>query len=599
MNSCINDLKKVLVIMNEMPIDFHSYYEIGFDLFKHESIRSLEVIKTLGLILNAKINIQKKNSFYVELASGRALSEFLSDSELDKIKYLAENLNHIPLRGRLYDVLWLYKKPRDRKFALGALQAFSSFEITSENWHRNVKECFYRSLYLPRFDTGDLYYNLIETKILDCFYNTNDSYLFCEVAEMISTNGLRVDDYELINKRLRKFAYLSRKKNDFQTSSRCLTILEGRYKKEINLGNTDHKCQLVNLAHARLLAEEGSNYEGLHAVSCYNEALKKFRASKITLREIYDVDDHISILKAKIRMQGKYAYESMSIIKTESIDISNEIKQTIERVSNKPDAVIALFSFCYAARPANKKYMIKSAIDNLRKYPIHTLFPSFVTDREGRVLAATNGVDLNGINDNEMEKIITPLSQDFAIYVSLQVQARIIPGLRTICEEHYIDYDLIMDLCRHCGFIPDNKVELFTQALQFGFENNFSASVHLLAPLLEDVIRRILYDYGEYTAIIDKHAKSTEVSIATLLDKEKAKEVFDENFLFELKMLLTNNIGSNLRNAAAHGLLDDDTANGGDVVYLWWRILRWVVLSVVIDQDEYKTIREEVISENL
>lgn len=28
-------------------------------------------------------------------------------------------------------------------------------------------------------------------------------------------------------------------------------------------------------------------------------------------------------------------------------------------------------------------------------------------------------------------------------------------------------------------------------------------------------------------------------------------------------MLLTNNIGSNLRNAVAHGLLDDDTASGG------------------------------------
>ncbi|HFX4591908.1 TPA: DUF4209 domain-containing protein, partial [Escherichia coli] len=138
---------------------------------------------------------------------------------------------------------------------------------------------------------------------------------------------------------------------------------------------------------------------------------------------------------------------------------------------------------------------------------------------------------------------------------------------------------------------------LFSQALHFGFEYNFSASVHLLAPLLEDIIRKILYDQGEYSAIIDKNAKSTEVSISTLLDKPKAKEVFDENFLFELKMLLTNNIGSNLRNAVAHGLLDDDTASGGDVVYLWWRILRWVMLSVVIGHNEYQELKNAPVIE--
>ncbi|EFO0783251.1 DUF4209 domain-containing protein, partial [Escherichia coli] len=189
------------------------------------------------------------------------------------------------------------------------------------------------------------------------------------------------------------------------------------------------------------------------------------------------------------------------------------------------------------------------------------------------------------------------LSQGFSIYVSLQIQARIAPALKQICEEYYIDYKVIKDLCEHCGFIPDSKMALFSQALHFGFEYNFSASVHLLAPLLEDIIRKILYDQGEYSAILDKNAKSTEVSISTLLDKPKAKEVFDENFLFELKMLLTNNIGSNLRNAVAHGLLDDDTASGGDVVYLWWRILRWVMLSVVIGHNEYQELKNAPVIE--
>ncbi|ENB3441849.1 DUF4209 domain-containing protein, partial [Escherichia coli] len=106
-----------------------------------------------------------------------------------------------------------------------------------------------------------------------------------------------------------------------------------RYKNDIFQGNGDHKCQLVNLYHARLLDEEGREYQGLHAVNCFNESLKKYKASKITLRGIFDVDEAITALKAMIRKEGKHAYESMAIIKTEPLDISVEVNRAIELVS--------------------------------------------------------------------------------------------------------------------------------------------------------------------------------------------------------------------------------------------------------------------------
>lgn len=62
---------------------------------------------------------------------------------------------------------------------------------------------------------------------------------------------------------------------------RCLTILYERYKNDIFQGNGDHKCQLVNLYHARLLDEEGREYQGLHAVNCFNESLKNIKHQKL------------------------------------------------------------------------------------------------------------------------------------------------------------------------------------------------------------------------------------------------------------------------------------------------------------------------------
>ncbi|EEW1145478.1 DUF4209 domain-containing protein [Escherichia coli] len=599
MKKDIKEMESMIDIINACSMDINSYGDISYYLLVHKENSSSDLFKKINTILNSRMHLKKKNTFYVEPSTGKNLSDLLSEDDLDNIAFLAEKITHLPVRGRLYDVLWLYKKPRQRNFASEALNAFSSLDIKEDNWYGYVKDVFYRALYLPKFTQEFSAYDVIESKIMACFHETNNPYLFCEMADIITSNSIKNEDDVLINKAIRTFIYKSKKSKDYVSAYRCLTTLYERYKNDIFQGNGDHKCQLVNLYHARLLDEEGREYQGLHAVNCFNESLKKYKASKITLRGIFDVDEAITALKAMIRKEGKHAYESMTIIKTEPLDISVEVNRAIELVSEQKDIIHSLYNFCFIAHPVNKKRMIKDAVDSIRNHPFQSIFPSIVTDRDGRVLAKTNGVEIDELKDEgySLENIIIPLSQGFSIYISLQIQARIAPALKQICEEYYIDYKVIKDLCEHCGFIPDSKIALFSQALHFGFEYNFSASVHLLAPLLEDIIRKILYDQGEYSAIIDKNAKSTEVSISTLLDKPKAKEVFDENFLFELKMLLTNNIGSNLRNAVAHGLLDDDTASGGDVVYLWWRILRWVMLSVVIGHNEYQELKNAPVIE--
>lgn len=75
--------------------------------------------------------------------------------------------------------------------------------------------------------------------------------------------------------------------------------------------------------------------------------MKKYKASKITLRGIFDVDEAITALKAMIRKEGKHAYESMAIIKTEPLDISVEVNRAIELVSEQKDIIHSLLQFLF------------------------------------------------------------------------------------------------------------------------------------------------------------------------------------------------------------------------------------------------------------
>ncbi|HAX2394897.1 TPA: DUF4209 domain-containing protein, partial [Escherichia coli] len=129
------------------------------------------------------------NTFYVEPSTGKNLSDLLSEDDLDNIAFLAEKITHLPVRGRLYDVLWLYKKPRQRDFASEALNAFSSLDIKEDNWYGYVKDVFYRALYLPKFTQEFSAYDVIESKIMACFHETNNPYLFCEMADIITSNS--------------------------------------------------------------------------------------------------------------------------------------------------------------------------------------------------------------------------------------------------------------------------------------------------------------------------------------------------------------------------------------------------------------------------
>jgi len=91
-------------------------------------------------------------------------------------------------------------------------------------------------------------------------------------------------------------------------------------------------------------------------------------------------------------------------------------------------------------------------------------------------------------------------------------------------------------------------------------------------------VRTVLKKAGVVTSKIDMRNVEQERVLGALLDMDEAERVFGRDLIFDLRGLLVEKFGSNMRNELAHGLLDLDDFKGPDAEYLWWCALRLMFL---------------------
>jgi Domain of unknown function (DUF4209) len=110
-------------------------------------------------------------------------------------------------------------------------------------------------------------------------------------------------------------------------------------------------------------------------------------------------------------------------------------------------------------------------------------------------------------------------------------------------------------------------------------------ATHLLIPQVEHSIRVLLANAGVITSSLATGGIQNEYNLnQTLVDEKFAgplTKILGEDLVFDLRGLLIEHGGSNLRNRVAHGLLDDGEFDSAVAVYLWWLVLRLCCLPII------------------
>ena len=160
--------------------------------------------------------------------------------------------------------------------------------------------------------------------------------------------------------------------------------------------------------------------------------------------------------------------------------------------------------------------------------------------------------------------------------VSVAVQAQILPALNVLTLEHRLREIDFIELARQSPIVPRGREVLFGKALAQGFNQEFATSLHLITPQIEHMVRFHLKAAGVITTNLDQDGIETENGLSALMDLPKTVEIFGEDLTYEIKALFCDQLGPNLRNNIAHGLLDDQECHSVDSVYAWWLGLKLV-----------------------
>jgi hypothetical protein len=143
-----------------------------------------------------------------------------------------------------------------------------------------------------------------------------------------------------------------------------------------------------------------------------------------------------------------------------------------------------------------------------------------------------------------------------------------------IVEEHPVRIDQLKFLVASNPFIPPGHGGIYLRGLHAGLFGDWLIAVHLLVPQLEASIRWVFDQRGIVTSKVEVDGIQPERLLGKLLYHEQMGPVFGAKRTFNLRGLLVEKFGYNLRNDMAHGFVSEQNFFSAAAPILWWLTLQ-------------------------
>jgi hypothetical protein len=218
---------------------------------------------------------------------------------------------------------------------------------------------------------------------------------------------------------------------------------------------------------------------------------------------------------------------------------------------------------------------------------MQSLFPRVYLNAMGKVIARQP--------TNPEESLQADMFGNASMSRLIHVQALVEPARQQINLEHNIRADDFLPFIYNNPLVPAGREYIIARGLYAGMHGDFLTAVHFLIPQMEASIRYILAQMGLISSGFDDDGIQDEYSLNRLLSasefSEPLSKALGEDFAFDLRGLLVERFGANLRNDMAHGLIDHDSFYSPQGCYLWWLTLRLYSLPTVarLRKDEVST----------
>ncbi|WP_158621146.1 DUF4209 domain-containing protein [Pseudomonas sp. p106] len=537
----------------------------------------LECLRFIGAVLTMMLHADRpQEPFGPMFVMGAQRSAIPSDFPRESVRGIevwATSLKEPELRARFLDVIWI--QGRSFPAAQAAVEAYLASALKLEDpkdWNSSVKR-MERALRLSaglgkggtelrqkvlneieamlhRHKGMDpLYLTLRLTRLL-LEFNHGDTRQFADYARSAATEAEDALDFWRAKDYLQLEADCHRAAGDIEKQGAALR---------------DSAETLVKEAE---LAQKRSGRGAMVAASVLSDAVEAMRQAPGGRERAAELHEKLLVLQQESVVEFKPI--------STSLDITQLIQNSTAAVRDKTinEAIIA---FCHMAKPPSVADLIREVHKQARVAVFSSLISSEVLNSRGRVIARAPSLEES--DDPKLEGLRWRMFGQARMGRSLAVQATLNPARMEILGAHSQDRLHLLSLIEHSSWIPPNHQESILRALVAGFEGDMLVAGHLIPPQLEALIRHVVESLGGATSMLEPGGVQPERPLGVLLETPEALRAFGADGVFELQDLLIDPLGTNLRNEVAHGLLDDSGMFETDVLYAWWLLLRYCVLT--------------------
>ena len=503
------------------------------------------------------------------------ISDDFTEAEVRLFDEIIDSIDRPLLKGRLADLVWVRNKSLGVKNALVAIDSYRQLPLDVDMWCRDGERCWQRAIDLSRMigpTAGDRLHQM-ETSIVEALESTTvgDKSFGWRLADTLMSHGLGGSHSTTVAAKLESLGIAFDAGGDFLISESLYNASAAWYrhsgddKKSIDM-TVGRAEAFVGEATARMSSDNPSH--GV-AASFLEDAVQVYRTIPRDHREKHDVDQRIQDLRLRLSEHGKRALDEMATVSGSPMDFRGSIEQARDAVTGKP-VQEALGTFANLYHVSAKK-LRESAMRNLSRTPFLASIPKVYSSHDGRVIARTPGISPTTPSEDDESEILGHMNRvEYGTLVGIIVQALILPALDVLTLEHRVRTPDLINLARQSPIVPIGREVLFGKALVQGFNHDFATAIHLLTPQIEHIVRTPLKLAGVSTSHLDQDGIETEKGLSALIDLPQTEAIFGEDLTYEIKALFCDQMGPNLRNNIAHGLLNDQEATSVDAVYAWW-----------------------------
>lgn len=346
-----------------------------------------------------------------------------------------------------------------------------------------------------------------------------------------------------------------------------------------------HRCLLeaaeTNVSRAKAgLPGRGTNFGyAAHWMGRGLEALRQAKASPERIAEI-----HRAFLALQKQSLGELETVSLDVDAIPGFRENEEKTQTAAtaHVQGRPFGE-AIHRFAYITRPTNTVELK----EQVRKISERTIFDKVIStaalDHAGKVADTINPASAGAPDDPEiLRKKMVRQAAD--ISWPLRVGWYIEPARIAIRAEHPCRKPDFRFLTDSNPFIPPGHEGIFTRGIQAGFFGDWLVAMHLLIPQLEASLRHVLQQAGVVTSTLEADNTQKERDLNQLLWMPEIETVFGADTVFDLRGIMIERFGHNMRNESAHGLMSEGGFYQPAAAYLWWLVIRLCWKGYSMDQ---------------